>query len=198
MPITKITKTKWALALLLMATVLAIPLIRSRASNNHQPNPQQTKDSLPPLLADGATDPSAIPDLIAIEILFKSVSVTDNDGNNETERSRAKAFIGQTKLAADKAEKLTAFANNFRESIRDLDAQAMNIKDRHWPKPGPEALNQLSALQKQKEAALNRVFTSLLENLNDEDKGKLFLRLQDIKRNVKVYQGLPVEAYQKQ
>jgi hypothetical protein len=48
-----------------------------------------------------------------------------------------------------------------------------------------------------KEAILSREFNSLLERLNDEEREKLNNRLMEIKRKVKVYQELPIEAYQK-
>jgi hypothetical protein len=191
------TKEKWIMAIILVAGILAIGFIRSTASNSHlsHQHQQQASALLPPLMADGATNPSAIPDLIAFEFLLNSVA--DGLGTSEIERSRAKILAEKTNLPPDKIELLKSTANTFRLDIRNLDAQVMEIKDRHWPKPNPSVFNELSALQKQKEARLSGALNSLLAQLNDEEKEKLNNRILEIKKKVQVYQELPIEAYQR-
>jgi hypothetical protein len=150
------TKVKWIMAAILVAGVLSMAIVRSTASNHHQERQhrQQTSTSLPPLLADGSTNPSAVPDLVAYEILLNSVADgagSDGIGSSEAERSRAGILAKKTKLSTDKIELLKATANTFKANIRNLDTQAMELKDRHWPRPNQSVFNELSALQRQKE-----------------------------------------------
>lgn len=203
MPKTKMTKSKWALVVLVMITLGATAIHRSIASNQPQDHRQhhqalqsqaQPSASLPPLIADGANNPSAIPDLVAYEILLNSVA--DNSEISEPERLRARELGKKTGLPADKIESLKNTANKFKGDIKGFDAQALELKDRHWPKPDQSVRGQLNALQHQKEAALRKAFQSLLDGLSDEDKEKLNKRMLEIKGKVKVYQDIPIEKYQ--
>ncbi len=175
------TKTKWVLVALLAGTlVTAATLKRTMASNDqfvqnpdqhqhHQAQQQRRPPSdMPPLLADGATNPYAIPDLIAYEILLNSVALPT--AVSEIDLLRVKILAEKTNLDPDKVGMLKTAAHAFRDRIISLDAQAKVIKDRDWPKPGPAALNELSALQKQKEAILSEVFNSLVKQLSNEEK----------------------------
>ncbi len=200
---TTMTKSKWMLVVLLMIALGATAINRSMASNqqqDHQHHQQalqtqaQPSASLPPLIADGAKDPSAIPDLVAYEILLDSVA--ENAAISEPERVRARGLAKKTGISADKLETLKNTANKFKEDINGFDAQARELKDRHWPKPDQSVRGQLNALQHQKEAALRQAFRSLLEGLSDADKESLNKRLLEIKGKVKVYQDVPIEKYQ--
>src|SRR5262245_7251361 len=196
----KMTRTKWVVTLLLAVSVLSAPFMRSKASNHHRSQEQKAPATLPPLIADGSVDPDKIPDMIAFEILLKSVevrSIADGVGDSELERLRAKVLAEKTNLPADKIEILIATANNFKDSIKILDAQAMDVKDRQWPKSNQAAINQLSGLQKKKDTQLRQAYLSLLSQLTPEDKAKLFSRLREIKKGVRAFQGVPTEAYQK-
>lgn len=205
MPETKMTRTTWGMVVLLMVAIGATAIHRSLASNQQQDHqhhqqasqpPTQSAASLPPLIANGADDPSAIPDLIAYEILLNSVA--EDVATSEPERMRARGLAKKTGLPAEKLEALRNTANKFRVDIKGFDAQALELKDRHWPKPDPSVRGQLNALQQQKEAVLRQAFRSLLEGLSDEDREKLNKRLLEIKGRVKVYQEVPIEKYQKQ
>jgi hypothetical protein len=194
------TKAKWMLVVLLMIALGATAIHRSLASNQssahqHHQQAQQGKKTLPPTIADGATNPHAIPDLVAYEFLLKSVA--DGAGTTEPERIRAKIFVGKTGLDEEKNKKLTATANSFRAALAPVAAQVKELKDRHWPNPSPSVMAQLGDLQRQREAILREQFNSLMEQLNDADKEKLNKRIMEIKSKVKMYPSLPIEKFQK-
>lgn len=154
----------------------------------------QTQIALPSPIADGATNPDAVPDLIAYEILLNSIA--EGNGAGELDRLRADVLAKQTKLSAEKVELLKQHASNFQLEIRALDTEVEELKKAHWPKPSPAVMNQLAALQKQKEAILDRVIHAYLARLSDEEKQQFNARLMEIKRNVKVYPEPPIEVYQ--
>lgn len=151
--------------------------------------------ALPSPLADGATNPDAVPDLIAYEILLNSIA-----GNSvgELDRLRADVLAKQTKLPVEKVELLKQHALNFKLEIKALDNEVEGLKKAYWPKPSPAVMNQLAALQKQKEAILDRVVHAFVDRLNDDEKQQFNTRLMEIKRSVKVYPEPPIEVYQHQ
>lgn len=205
------TKSKWIVVVVLACALITVGAFKRTSASNAQPTQavqnqdphqhhQQSQQArvpseMPPLLADGATNPQAIPDLIAYEILFNSVAIPT--AASEVDRLRANNMAEQTDLSSEKIETLRSAANSFRDKIANLDAQAKVIKDRHWPKPGAAAQNDLIALQKRKEAVLRQEFNSLTKQLNDEEQEKLNSRLLEIKRGVRAYQELPIEAFQR-
>ncbi len=180
------TKATWSSILLLTVGVLSIPYFGGIAPNRHQAHlfQQQTPAPPPPLLADGAINPSAVPDLIAYEILLTSVAEA---GAAEVDGLRARLLAEKTKLPADKIELLKVAANTYRANVKRLDAQAAEIKERHRPNPAQTAAAQLGELQRQKEAMLSGIISSFLGKLNNDEKEKLNKRLLEIKKNVKVY-----------
>ncbi len=202
MPKTKMTKSKWGLVLLLMLAIGAAALSRSMASNQSQDHqhhqqaspPQQAQQNLPPLMADGANDPFAIPDWVAYDFLF--ILIADGPNNSDIERSRATVVAKQVGLSEAKTKLLKDTANKCREELKALKAQERALKDENWPKPSESVKGQLTALQNQKEAALHRSFRSLLVQLDDEDIAKLNKRLLEIKKTTKGYQDIPIEKYQ--
>lgn len=202
MPKTKMTKSKWALVAILMLAVGATAIHRSMASNQSQDHqhhqqaspPQQAQQNLPPLLVDGAIDPSAIPDWVAYDFLFHSV--TNGPDDSDLERTRASVLAQKAGLSEAKTKVLKDTASKCREELKILKAQERALKDQHWPKPSESIMGQLTALQHQKEAALHRSFRSLLVQLDDEDIAKLNKRLLEIKKSAKVYQDIPIEKYQ--
>ena len=163
-------------------------------SHDHSHMQQKAAGELPPLLADGAENPAAIPDRIAYDILFNSITTTPQAG--EAERKTADGLAKKTGLDDAKTELLRQSANDFKNKISAFDGQALQLKDRHWPKPDAGVMNQLDALQKQKDAVLDEIIKSLSERLGAEDAKKLSQRIEEIKKKVRVFQAVPIEAYQ--
>jgi hypothetical protein len=178
-------KAKWALVTFLAIGSLSVLFFASVASDYHKTHSHQQRPSNVPVpVADGATNPSAVPDLIAYEILFNSVA---DEGSGGLEKSRAKLFGEKTKLSVDKIDLLRSTANYFKVSIKHFDAEAMGLKDAHWPRPAPAVLNQLAALQKQKEATLNAAVNSLLTLLIFDAGLILANGILESKKKVNVY-----------
>lgn len=161
---------------------------------SHDHAHMQQKGNMPPLLVNGADNPAAIPDIIAYEILFKSITTVPVTG--EAERKIAQGLAKKMGLDEAKTDLIRQSANDFKSRIRAFDQQTLELKDRHWPKPSPAVMNQLDALQKQKEGILNGIIKSLPERLGDEDAQKLSQRIEEIKKKVKVFQEVPIEAFQ--
>jgi len=188
----------WLFVVPVIAALVAILVIGAGAgkskAHDHSHKQQQAVGPAPPLLADGASNPAAIPDRIAYEILFTSITTTPQAG--EAERKIAQGLARKTGLDDAKAELLRQIGNDFRNRISVFDRQAMELKDRHWPKPSVAVMNQLDALQKQKEAVLDGMIYSLPGRLGAEEAQKLSQRIEEIKKKVSVYQEVPIEAYQ--
>ncbi len=201
MPKTKMTKSKWALVVLVMIVIGATAIHRSMATNqpqDHQHHQQAQKDKpkTQPLIADGSVNPQAIPDIVAYEFLFNSVA--DGAGLTEPERIRARIFADRIGLEYRNYQVLRVKANEFRAKLTPLDAQAKELKDRNWPNPSESVKGQLGSLQAQKENMLKRQIKDLERHISASDKEKLNKRLLEIKSKVKMYEPLPVEKFKKQ
>jgi hypothetical protein len=195
------TKAKWASVILLTAVLITTVLHRIMASNPQQPHqsdyhhrPDQPT-ALPPLLVDGAKNPDAVPDVVAYEFLFNSVA--DGAGTTQPEKLRASYLAQKTGLNERNLRALTDKANDFRQGLDPLDAQAKELKDSHWPTPPQWVMDNLADLQRQKEVLLKERFEALLMELDEKEKGILNQRVLEIKKKVKIYQDTPVEKFQR-
>jgi hypothetical protein len=203
MPKTKMTKGKWALVVLLMFVLGATAIHRSIASNqtqdhqHHQQTTQTQKGKPNPQtpIIDGAVDPNAIPDVVAYEHFFNSI--TNDAGAAERDIARANYFVDRIGLVESKKKIVIEKANSYRGEVKSFDAEAKALKDHNWPNPSDSVKAQLKNLQTRKERLLRKQYFSLLEQLTDTEKGKLRLQIQEVKSKVKVYQPLPVEKFQK-
>jgi hypothetical protein len=199
MPETKMTKMKWGFVALLMVVIGAAAISRSVASNKQQDHSAhqqaQGKKEYQPVLVDGSKTPNAIPDLVAYEFLFNSVA--NGAGTTETDRIRAKHYIGKTNLKEQKQKLIIEKANGLKENIKTLDAQAKEIKDRNWPNPSSAVMAHLNQLQAQKEKMIREQIDTLRDQLSNEEKELLDLQIIEIKQKVKVFQPVPIEKFQK-
>lgn len=195
MPETKMSKTKWGLVVIVMIVLGAAAISRSMAANNQQDHQHHQQTTTPPqLIADGANDPSAIPDLVAYEFLFNSIAETPE--MSEPEKLQARRLSLKTKIAVDKVYFISKNANKYKGEIKNFDLQARDLKDRHWPKPDQSVRGQLTALQNQKEASLKKAVKSMLDGLSNEEKEAVRSRLLEIKQKIKVYQDISIEKFQ--
>ena len=199
MPETKMSKTKWGLVVIVMIALGAAAISRSMAANNQQDHQHhqaaaQARDTPPQLIADGANDPSAIPDLVAYEFLFGSIAETPEMG--EPEMLQARRLSLKTGLAVDKVHFIRKNADKFKGEIKGFDTQARDLKDKHWPKPDQSVRGQLTALQNQKEASLKKAVKSMMDGLSSEEKEAVNTRILEIKKKIKVYQDIPIEKFQ--
>jgi len=149
----------------------------------------------PPILVDGSLTPDAIPDRIAYEFFFTSIYAPPHA--NETERKNARALARLSGLDDAKVEWLLQSSIDLRQKLSLLDSQAAELKDRHWPYPGNEVLNRLDFLQKEKEAILDEVIGRLPRVFGVDGQQILSQRIMEIKKKIKVYQQIPIEAYRK-
>jgi len=157
---------------------------------------QHTPEQPPPILVDGSLTPDAIPDRIAYEFFFTSIYTPSHA--NEIERKNARALARLSGLDDTKVDWLLQSAIDLRQKLNLLDSQAAELKDRHWPYPSNEVLNRLDVLQKEKEAMFDEVIARLPRVFGGDGQQLLSQRIIEIKKKVKVYQQIPIEAYRKQ
>jgi hypothetical protein len=111
--------------------------------SNHQSNAQR-----PQPFVNGATNPGAIPDSAAREIVLRLL--TSDETNDEKRRAYLKA-VGFNEAAS---AALTFAAYDFKRQTEQIEKEASDIKDRTWPNPDNATLEHLADLQRQKEAIL--------------------------------------------
>ncbi len=156
---------------------------------------QSSGVQLPDVIADGAKQPDAIPDWVAYDILVHTITtpVTATTREKQVAANLAKE-IG---LGGVSTSSLQRAASNSIQEILVLDRQVAEIKDRYWPKPGNEVIEQLNDLQKQKEAILEKFVADLPIFIGAD--GAQILRnyiRANLKSKIKAFKEVPIERYQ--
>lgn len=151
---------------------------------------------------DGAVNPEMIPDEVAYSVIFRLIS----NRQEGPEKNRARAYIRRAlawsdsheplmlndkMIASDQdVESLLNAAEEFHRRVKDLDDQALTIKERTWPEPTPDALVQLNQLQQQHEALVAEISTSLPTRLSVDGMARLRAFINGhMKHNMKIIPG---------
>jgi acetylornithine deacetylase/succinyl-diaminopimelate desuccinylase-like protein len=149
----------------------------------------------PPGTIDGAVHPEMIPDRSAYLMLFRLVANRRSEAEQHSIRSYLRSVAGLGRAEANRPfdntdadiEAVIAAAEEFNERVTVLDGKAAEIKDRTWPNPAPGDLEQLSGLQRQKEALIDEMSLSLLRRLSPGGAASLVRHInQYVKRRVKL------------
>jgi hypothetical protein len=160
--------------------------------SNHQSNAQR-----PQPFVDGATNPGAIPDSAAREIVLRLL--TSDELNEGAKRAYLKV-VGFDEAAS---AALTFAAHDFKRQTKQIEKEASDIKDKTWPNPDKAALDSLAGLQRQKEAVLANNAAELDERLRSFNALANWEKyiLNRVKRKTKGFKvGMPekkVSFYQK-
>lgn len=174
------------------------------------PKPEKPQD--PPGTIDGLKTPEAIPDRVAYMLLFRLIS--NRQGENADRRVRS--YVRQMGLgkqpqiscppsnALEQNDYVTvgseeadidvfiAAAELFKQRVSVLDNQAKEIKDRTWPNPSKEVTDQLTVLQRQKEAIADEIIASLPNRLSNGGKEVIARHINlRVKRLTKKFPGPP-------
>lgn len=149
---------------------------------------KKTSKPDPPSTIDGNVSPELIPDHIAYMMVFRTIALRQN---TDFEKNRSRAWARSVGLDDASADKLLAAANKFHMRVSVLDNQVKEIKDRTWPDPSVQVMEQLNDLQKKKEAIVADIVFSLPTLLGTEVAEKLHQHINShIKRKVKIAPGL--------
>ena len=111
--------------------------------SNHQSNAQR-----PQPFVDGATNPGAISDSAAREIVLRLLT------SDELNEGQKQAYLKEVGFNEAASSALTFAAHDFKRQTEQIEKEASDIKDRTWPTPDKATLDQLAGLQRQKEAIL--------------------------------------------
>lgn len=113
---------------------------------------------------DGSVNPELIPDSKAYSLFFRILSKrTDERGKLLT-----RTFIKTAGVSDQDINALLAASSEFNQSVGQLDAQAMEIKQYNHSNPSPAVLSQLNSLDQQKEAIVTNLILSLPRRLSKE------------------------------
>lgn len=154
-------------------------------------------------IIDGAKNPEKISDRIAYTLLFRFLS----GRNTEAEKNRARSYLrqalgcrdcgtGTTHAKRDFASDaevgaLLSIASEFEQRVSPLDHQAKDIKDDNKPQLTPNDRAKLKNLQRQKEAVVDALITSLPNRLGSNGAGKLQRYInEEMKPKVKIKPSL--------
>jgi acetylornithine deacetylase/succinyl-diaminopimelate desuccinylase-like protein len=191
-----------SLTLLAVASVIVIATALSRSNANVAQSAvsftrQQAAATTanPASTIDGAVNPEQIPDHVAYSLFFRFIA----GRHTIEEKNRIRAYIRQMGLEASDVEALIAAAEEFQQQVGALDDQAAEIKDRHFYEdadgnyypngttPSKEERVQLKQLQKQKEAVVIKLASSLRQRLSADGMVKVRQHINDhFKRRVKM------------
>lgn len=181
---------------LLVAVGVAFSLVAAYGVSAKMMRQQKdTPGKLPDIIIDGAKQPDAVPDWVAYDVLVHTIAAmpTAKSGDKQAADNLAK----EVGLDGVKTPALQRSAYAVVHEIASLDRQVAEIKDQHWPKPSKDVLDQLSDLQKQKEAILAKFASELSVSLGIDGAQSVSNHIRNnIKPKIKVFREVPIESYQ--
>jgi hypothetical protein len=131
-----------------------------------------------------------IPDRTAYTLLFRMLNLPQQA--TDLEKERASSFAESAGFTGKGNDQLLAVAQEFRRKVSKLDRQVAEIKDRNWPKPGPEIMEQLGQLQREKETIVDELVAALPNRLGSDAQQTLHRWVNDhVKRGVKLVPSSP-------
>lgn len=132
---------------------------------------------------DRSIDPTLIPDSKAYSLLFRFLSKP----SDEREKLVVRSFIEDMGIATEDADGLIAASEEFNQLVGELDRQAIEIKQRDGQSLGPEAIQQLTSLELQKENIVSDIAASLPKRLRGESMQNLRRYINErFKRHMKI------------
>jgi|GEM_PF-3273554 len=139
---------------------------------------------------DGSVNPNLIPDFAAHEIVFRLISTNSSD---DPQRVRKNAYLKLSGFSDAEAAAITNAAFEYKRQTDPLDAQVDNIKNRTWPNPSQQVMDQLAQLETQKEAIIATIVAALQNQLSHYDPSKFRTHIdKEVKRKTKGFRtGLP-------
>lgn len=130
-------------------------------------------------IIDGQVNAELIPDHVAYEALLRFYGPQPQQEDEALKQIRIKASAEEAGLDDSHLNNLMAVSAGFVEQVGVLDRQVAEIKDREWPDPSPEVMEQLTELQRQKEALIAEAVASLPTRLGRDGVTKLRKHIHD-------------------
>lgn len=183
------------LAILLLAVIISIVIVvatQINASHKTEAIPTTNVEQNAARAIDGATNPEMISDRIAYLMFFQLIS--EHLKTNEVkDRQRLEGYFDMTTLERADRDALINAATLLRQSTAPLAHQAKEIKDRNFPNPSPQVMQQLTALQRQREAITDESTATLPNRLSLKGLQKLRRFINEhVKRKVKILPPAPL------
>lgn len=159
-------------------------------------SPNNSTQPKSPSVNSGADVSQTIPDRTAYNLLFRLIA----NRKTEEEKRRIRSYIRQmglgTPCRGDKSsdgtndadiDAVIAAAEEFRQQVTVLDRQAKRAKDLKQTASQSEAIEQLTQLQRRKEAMVDRIVMSLQNRLTVAGAEKLHRHInENVKRNIRL------------
>lgn len=127
-------------------------------------------------MIDGAKNPELIPDRVAYSLLFRVISGRRDPQSKARLRSYIRQIGTGVKGCAEAdcskrmndadVDALVAAADEFEQQVAVLDQQAAEIKKAHWSNRTPEIMEQLTQLQRRKDAIVGQIVAALPKRLS--------------------------------
>lgn len=173
-------------------------------TNVASPSSKEQKKDVPGTI-DGSKNPNLIPDRAAYLVLFGVIP----EQKDEKSTKRVRDYVGQIlggcskckgvkdkdgfeKAKKDHNQDIDGFlrvAADFRQRKGALDRQVAEIKDRHWPNPSPAIMEQLTQLQRQKEAMVDELTSDIPFKVKVEGVNGIKAHISNIKGKIKMIPG---------
>jgi hypothetical protein len=141
---------------------------------------------------DGATNPEMISDRVAYSMFLQLI--WDHLKTNETrDRQRLEGYFNMTTLGRMDRDVLINVATLLQQRTAPLTQQAKEIKNRNFPNPSPEVMQQLTLLQRQREAITDELIATIPNRLSASGLQKLRrFTNEHVKRKVKILPPAPL------
>lgn len=134
---------------------------------------------------DGAVTPSAIPDHVAYEMLF--ASLTPQSLGDSRAEGAVRAKMAQIGLSEADGTALRALANDFIARRNDIDKQVDAMRDQSLPAEAPSTLARLGELQRQKQLMIEELRGSLGTRLTSNGAAKVSQYVNEyVKSRIKI------------
>lgn len=164
-----------------------------KSTTNSISNPVNGGQQFPDGIINGALNPEMIPDRTAYTLLFRTLNLPQQA--TDLEKERASSFAESAGFTGRDNDQLLVVAQEFRKKIRRLDNQVAEIKDRNWPKPSLEIMEQLGQLQREKEIIVDELVAALPSRLGLDAQQRLHKWVNNhLKRRVKLVPSSPSAA----
>lgn len=141
---------------------------------------------------DGAINPEMISDRAAYTMLFQLIS-NHLKTNEPRDRQRLEGYFNMTTLERTDRDALISITTQLQQAIAPLSLQAKEIKNRSFPNPNLQVMEQLTLLERQRETITDE-FTATLPNrlsISGLQKLRRFIN-ERIKPKIKILPSAPL------
>jgi hypothetical protein len=181
-------KTIYSVIAIIILAAVGISLLASARwkTSEHQGLHKQILSVDPPGTIHGDKNPELIPDRVAFNLFFRTLSSA-----NGIPGVYNQPFLGKVSkemgLDSSVTTRLKLIVDEYQAGVHALDARAREIKDQHWPEPSQAAMRELEELQSRKDAIVDGLISSLSVKLgvNEAERVRRYIN-QSFKTKIKI------------